>query len=433
MEKTEKTKKKVLIISYYWPPAGGPGVQRWLKFVKYLPHFSVVPHVYVPENPNYPNVDKNLEKDIPKEAVIIKNKIIEPYQLARIFSKNKIKKLSSGIISNKNKQSFIEKILLWIRGNIFIPDARVLWVKPSVDFLHRYIAENNIETIITTGPPHSLHLIGLELKKKINIHWIADFRDPWTNIGYHKDLKLLKIAGKKHKKLEKLVLNTADKIIVTSPTTQKEFQELTKKTIYLITNGYDVEYVEKKPLDQKFSISHIGTLLSERNPIILWKVLGDLVRENKDFRADFQLQLIGNVSKEILDTISVFGLKEFLNNRGYVSHEEAIVAQRSSQILLLIEIDSEQTRGIIPGKLFEYMAAERPILAIGPNNADFSKILLETNTGIFCTYTEEDKLKNTLLNYYQMYKKNELNIKGIGLQYYSRKKLTEKLVSLLKD
>ncbi len=197
--------KKVLIITYYWPPAGGPGVQRWLKFVKYLPDFDIEPIVYIPENPTYPLLDEKLVADVPQNVTILKNKIIEPYAWASVFSKKNTKKISSGIIPNQRKQSFVQKMMLWVRGNLFIPDARVLWVKPSVKYLSKYIQENNIDTVITTGPPHSLHLIGLQLKEKLNVKWIADFRDPWTTIGYHKALKLTEASAKKHKDMEKKV------------------------------------------------------------------------------------------------------------------------------------------------------------------------------------------------------------------------------------
>ena len=179
--------KKILIITYYWPPAGGPGVQRWLKFVKYLPDFGIQPVIYIPENPTYPIVDENLVKEVSDKAIILKHKIFEPYQLASFLSKNKTKKISSGIIPNQKKQSFLDKTFLWIRGNLFIPDARVFWVKPSVAYLEKYILENNIDTIVTSGPPHSLHLIGLELKQKLTLKWFADFRDPWTTIGYNRN------------------------------------------------------------------------------------------------------------------------------------------------------------------------------------------------------------------------------------------------------
>ncbi|MCZ8330589.1 MAG: glycosyltransferase family 4 protein [Flavobacterium sp.] len=423
--------KKLLIITYYWPPAGGPGVQRWLKFVKYLPDFNVQPIVYIPENPTYPIIDNGLQSEVSEKAIILKKKIVEPYGFASFLGKNKTKKISSGIIPNQKKQSFLEKTLLWVRGNIFIPDARFLWVKPSVKYLKKYIEENQIDTIVTSGPPHSLHLIGLQLKKELNVKWFADFRDPWTTIGYHKALKLSSSAEKKHKALEKEVLTTADTIIVTSKTTKTEFQAITSQPIEVITNGYDLEKVSKQPLDEKFTLAHIGSFLSERNPRILWKALKELTKENPDFRRDFQLKLIGAVSQEVLDTISEFRLNDFVLNLGYISHQEAVEHQRKSQVLLLIEINSNDTKSIIPGKLFEYMVSERPIIALGPEGSDFAEIITSTNTGVFFLYDELEPLKELLLKYYNLYKEQNLKVHAVGLQQYSRKSLTEQLTKII--
>ncbi|AXG74630.1 glycosyl transferase family 1 [Flavobacterium arcticum] len=425
--------KKVLIISYYWPPAGGPGVQRWLKFVKYLPDYGIEPIVYIPENPTYPLLDDSLVNEVNEKVTILKHKITEPYNWASAFSKSSTKKISSGIIPNKKKQSLMQRLMLWVRGNLFIPDARVLWVKPSISYLTDYIQKNNIDTVITTGPPHSLHLIGLGLKKQLNIKWFADFRDPWTTIGYHKELKLSKSAAKKHKELEREVLTTANQIIVTSPTTKKEFEAITDKPVTVITNGYDVEKIEKQPLDEKFTLAHIGSFLSERNPTLLWQAISELINENQDFKKSFQLKFIGAVSQEVLSTITGFELDSYVDNLGYISHTEALVQQRKSQVLLLVEIDSPDTRCIIPGKLFEYMAAERPILAIGPKGADFSTIITTTNTGVFATYTEKEKIKETLLNYFKQYQQGNLKTNAIGLQHYSRKNLTGQLATLLNN
>ncbi|WP_166926019.1 glycosyltransferase family 4 protein [Flavobacterium poyangense] len=425
--------KKLLIITYYFPPAGGPGVQRWLKFVKYLPEFNVQPIVYVPENPTYPIVDEGLVSEVSDQVIVLKNKIMEPYQLAALFSKNKTKKISSGIFPQKKKQTFLDKLFLWVRGNLFIPDARVLWVKPSVSYLEKYIKENNIDTIVTSGPPHSLHLIGLELKEKLNVKWFADFRDPWTTIGYHKALRLSAYAAKKHKKLEHKVLNSADTIIVTSKTTKTEFQAITNKPISVITNGYDIENVEKQTLDTKFTLAHIGSFLSDRNPRFLWESLTELLEEVPDFKSHLELKLIGAVSQEVLDAIKEFNLGAYLNLLGYVSHNEAIAHQKKSQVLLLIEINSEDTRSIIPGKLFEYMVSNRPIIAIGPQGSDFSDIIKETNTGVFFDYSEKTKLKSVILDFYNQYLEGKLQANGVGLQQYSRKNLTKQLVQLISE
>ncbi|MCZ8169584.1 MAG: glycosyltransferase family 4 protein [Flavobacterium sp.] len=424
-------KEKVLIITYYWPPAGGPGVQRWLKFVKYLPDFDVTPYVYVPENPSYPIQDTGLLREVSDKAIVIKKKIREPYQWAALFSKKSTQKISSGIIPAAQKQSVLQKFLLWVRGNIFIPDARFLWVKPSVHFLKNYIEKEGITTIITSGPPHSLHLIGQQLRASMNVKWIADFRDPWTTIGYHKALKLSRYAAKIHRDLERQVLQSADHILVTSPTTKEEFSALTSQPITVITNGYDTEQVPPQTLDTSFSLAHIGSFLSDRNPIILWEVLAELIHENPQFAADFSLKLIGKVSEEVLQSISQYQLNPYVNNLGYVAHDEAVAHQRKSQVLLLIEIDSPDTRSIIPGKLFEYMVSGRPIIALGPKGSDFAEIVQSTNTGTFFTYAEKIALKQKISELYAQYQAGNLQTHPVGLQQYSRKQLTQALVQLI--
>jgi len=420
------TKKKVLIITYYWPPAGGPGVQRWLKFVKYLPKFGVEPIVYCPENPSYPLVDESLLEEIPNNITIIKQPIKEPYKAASFFSKD-TKTISKGIIPEEQKQSVVQRALLFIRGNFFIPDARKNWIKPSVAYLSNYINDNAIDTIITTGPPHSLHLIGLKLKAEIGVKWFTDFRDPWTTIGYHNQLKLTKASINKHKAFEKQVLNTADEIIVTSNNTKKEFQAITKKPITVITNGYDVENISEVILDKHFSIAHIGSLLSKRNPENLWSVLGELTKENKDFAAHFKLTLVGAVGESVLKSINKYNLTNYLDNIGYISHNQSIKYQKKSQLLLLIEINSEDTKAIIPGKLFEYMVSNRPILSVGPKDTDVEDILKETNTGDYFNYEDKALLKSKILQYFEAFKDNKLQSFPAGIQKYSRENLTKKL------
>jgi len=427
----EGVHKKVLILTYYWPPAGGPGVQRWLKFVKYLPEFKVEPVVFVPENANYPIVDESLTAEVSKDIEVVKLPIAEPYAFAKFFSKGKTNTISKGIINENKKQSLIEKLLLFIRGNFFIPDARVGWVKPATSFLLEYIQKHNIETVVTTGPPHSAHLIGLNLKQKLELKWVADFRDPWTTIGYHKQLKLTKASERKHKALEKQVLTKADQIIVTSSVTKQEFEKITNQPIEVITNGYDDEVSKIIEMDSKFTLSHIGSLLSKRNPDILWKVLSELIAENDDFKSDFQLNLVGFVSENVLETIKKNNLTNHVKEVGYVSHSESVIFQKKSQVLLLIEIDSEETRCIIPGKLFEYMVSNRPIIAMGPRASDVEQIIINTNTGKFFGYQDLKSLKKTILDHYIAYREGNLKTSPIGLQKYHRKSLAQSLSNLL--
>ncbi|MGC1516580.1 MAG: glycosyltransferase family 4 protein [Maribacter sp.] len=422
--------RKVLVITYYWPPAGGPGVQRWLKFVKYLKDFDIEPVVYVPENAQYPLTDETFLKDVPEDITIYTHPILEPYRLASLFSRKKTKRISAGIITSKH-QSVLEKILLWVRGNLFIPDARKFWVGPSVDFLKGILEKEGIETIITTGPPHSMHLIGYRLKMAKPLHWIADFRDPWTSIGYHKKLKLTSSSQRKHKELERLVLNTADKIIVTSKTTQKEFQQLTNQPIAVITNGFDTQETVNLELDKKFTISHIGSMLTGRNPTNLWRTLSELRKELPAFNAALQLQFIGVIGDDILSSLDKFGLNDVAEMVGYVSHENALAYQKTSQVLLLVEIDTPETKGIIPGKLFEYMSAKRPILGIGPKHWEVSEMISGTNSGAIFEYTDDVPLKNKLIQWFEHYQNGKLSVESTRLEQYSRRELTRTLAAYI--
>lgn len=424
--------KKVLIITYYWPPAGGPGVQRWLKFVKYLPEFGIEPVVYVPENPTYPIIDKSLEAEIPKGVTIIKRPIFEPYRFANILSKKETNQMSSGIIDNSKKQSALQKFMLYVRGNFFIPDARMPWVKPSVKFLSDYLEKENIDTVITTGPPHSLHLIGLRLQEKLDLKWIADFRDPWTTIGYHKKLKLTKTSAKKHKRFEKEVLTKADQFITTSFKTRDDFKEITKQPITVITNGYETTGNDKSVLDKTFAFSHIGSLLSGRNPSNLWEVFRELIEENDSFRENFRLRLVGMVSSEVWQSLKENQLTDFVDHEGYVSHKEAVEFQKQTQVLLLLEINSEETKGIIPGKLFEYLNAKRPIIAIGPKGWDVPKIISKTESGKCFDYSEKEGLKKIVLHYFEAFQQGNLNIDSKNIQQYHRRELTGSMAEIIK-
>jgi hypothetical protein len=424
--------KRVLIITYYWPPAGGPGVQRWLYFVKYFRQFGIEPVVYIPKGAHYALQDKSFASEVPSDIEIIRQPINEPYKFAKWFSKKKTKQMSSGIIAKKNL-SVVEKLLLYIRGNFFIPDARIGWVKPSVAFLKKKLAENPVEAIITTGPPHSLHLIGLQLKKELKIAWVADFRDPWTTIHYHNSLRLTEKSKKKHKQLEALVLQGADLITVTSPTTKNEFEAITQRPVRVVTNGFERKETIITNLDTKFSIAHIGSLLSERNAIFLWEVLAELASEVHGFRDDLELVLAGIVGEEILESISSFGLSQNLRNVGYVSHKEALQLQHNSQLLLLLEIDSLETRAIIPGKLFEYIRAERPIIAIGPKGSDIKAVLEESGSGMFYAVAEKEALKSSILNFYKAFQVGEIMSIQADSSKYTRQYLTEKMAHFLQQ
>jgi hypothetical protein len=271
----------------------------------------------------------------------------------------------------------------------------------------------------------------LALKQQLGLKWVADFRDPWTTIGYHKALKLLSWAQRKHKRLEQQVLQAADAIIVTSATTKTEFEALTSRPIEVITNGYDIATEPSLQLDAKFSLAHIGSLLSARNPIVLWEALAELLQELPDLAQHLQLNFIGTTSQEVKDALAHYGLAKYMQDFGYVSHQEAVRFQKESQVLLLIEIDSLDTKLILPGKLFEYLVSGRPILAMGPAGSDFASIITETQTGAFFTYNLKAEVKAYIHGCYSNYLAGNLKVSPQGIEKYARKNLTKQLAQLL--
>jgi hypothetical protein len=426
--------KQVLIITYYWPPSGGAGVQRWLKFVKYLPEFGWEPIIFTPENPEYPVIDHSLAEDIHPDLKVIKIPIWEPYSLYNLFTgRKKNEKLTTAFTSESKKSTIKEKISNWIRSNLFIPDAKKFWIKPSVKFLTDYLKSNPIDIIVTTGPPHSLHLIGYYLKKKVNIKWLADFRDPWTNIDFYSELLLTPWADKKHHKLEKAVIQNADYLVVIGNNMKKEFAEIGAKNVSVITNGFDLEHMNiKEPeIDKKFSLNHTGALAKNRNPKILWKVLSELIQKNSSFSSDFKLNLIGNVDHFVIESINKHGLNPFLNNISYIPHNEIIRLQHQAPVLLLLINNTKNAKGTLTGKFYEYLAAKRPILAIGPVDGDAACLLNETKAGVISGFEDEDQLKKNILNYYKLFKKKKLSIKPKNLEQFTRKELTQKLSEIL--
>ncbi|ROI09491.1 glycosyl transferase family 1 [Kaistella haifensis] len=426
--------KKILIITYYWPPAGGPGVQRWLKFVKYLPDFGWKPTVFIPENPSYPIVDGSLEKDVSENLEIIKTKIWEPYQIAEFFGKDN-KKFKAGQFDVGKNQSLKSRLSIWVRGNFFIPDARVFWVNPSVNYLKKYLKENHFDALVTTGPPHSVHLIGLNLKKEFpDIKWIADFRDPWTEISYYQHLKLTKFAERKHRNLEQKVFENADFTLATSYSDAENFKKKGANAV-CITNGFDVENQEPRTENREpstqFTLSYIGVLEQLRNPEVLWRVLNDLIKENEDFRKNFQLKFVGRIDDRILDKITSSELNNSVKNLGYLPHSEANLEMQNSDLLLITNFPEDKSKGIIPGKIFEYLATKNQIISFGPKDSDVKRILEETHAGKHFSYDDYESLKAFILEKFNDWKSGNLSSNTENIEQFSRKNLTKKLAEIL--
>ena len=414
---------KVLIITYYWPPAGGPGVQRWLKFVKYLPQFGISPIVYTVENAAYPIIDETLLAEVPQGITVLKQPIKEPNAWFSFLRKKN--KESAGFLDPN--PSFLGKAMQYIRANYFIPDARKFWVKPSVEYLTTFVKENSVDVIISTGPPHSLHLIGMELKKKLNLKWITDFRDPWTDIDYFHQLPLTKSSLQKHQKLEKEVINHADKVIVVSEQMKKVYLKYNDQ-VEVITNGFDGHTTKNKgSLDPEFSIVHVGMMNADRNPKLLWKVLKELSEENREFNNDLHIKLIGKVADEVIENLRENGLMQCTERISYLAHLEVLEFQQKAQVLLLCVNKVPSAKGIVTGKIFEYLQAQRPVVAIAPVDGDLASIILKTGSGFVVGFDDEEEMKAILKELYSLYKKGNLTVGTQNIDQYHRKNLTKEL------
>jgi len=426
---------KVLIITYYWPPSGGAGVQRWLKFVKYLREFGWEPVIYTPSNAEFALIDDSLANDIPEGIEVIRTPIWEPYEFYRkITGKKSSAKINSGFLSHKRTPGLFEKLSVWVRGNLFIPDARKFWIKPSVRYLTAYLQEHRFDAIVSTGPPHSMHLIAHELKRRLNIPWLADFRDPWTDIDYYKEMNISAFADRKHKRLELKTIIGCDAMVVVSHDMKTNYEKMGARSVRLITNGFDTDDMDLRitQRDEKFSISHIGTLPPSLNLRGLWQVLAELSDIVPNFRNNLEIKLIGKVDTSVTDDIKAYNLSDQYTEIGYVAHDKAALLMKQSCVLLLgINKDSPNAKGILTGKFFEYLAAARPIFAIGPTDGDLAKILHESQAGFISAYDDLPQIKKIVLMLYEKYLSSDLISNAKGIEKYSRRNLTSDLADVL--
>lgn len=432
MSMKPETRKRILIITYYWPPSGGAGVQRWLKFTKYLPQFGWDPIVFTPESPEFDLKDKSLIKDVNPEIEVLKFPIWEPYRIFKKISGNK--QLKQGQIL-ESQTGLLKNISIWLRGNIFVPDPKVFWVKPSAEYILSILESNEIKHIVTTGPPHSVHLIGKRLKlKNPALTWIADFRDPWSEWDILKKMRITPFVWKKHLKLEESVIKMADSVLATGPTAAEEFKKLGARRINYITNGFDsedtpTELVEKA--QSKFTISHLGMLNGDRNPTSLWNALEELCSET-DFYDALELRLTGILSPEVVKTIEMLPkLNSKLKLNKSIPHEEVFKEYRASDLLILVQTEAEGGFSQLPGKLFEYTSSKRPIIAIGRQESDIAQILEETNSGQSFNYSDRNEIKSFLSQEFSAWQEKKSNWKFINVEKFERKNLTKELAEWL--
>lgn len=427
--------KKVLIIAYYWPPSAGSGVQRWLKFVKYLRAFGWEPVVYTPENPDFDLKDERLLKEIPADTTILKRPIFEPFQWYSRLTGQKAGAQVNPVMKGEGKKlNWKGRFALWIRANIFIPDSRMFWIRPSVSFLKKWLRENPVDAIVSTGPPHSMHLIGLGLKKACGIPWLADFRDPWTQIDFYHELPLEKWADRKHHRLEEAVLRSADAVLVVGNQMKAGLNSAFQPKVHVISNGFDPEDIDlSQPVerDKKFSILHIGMLGKARSHTIFWEGLNQMREENPELRADLEVHIYGVADPFVAAQTEGFSDRSWIRFFPYIPHDEVIRVQRAAAVLLLSINNVPMAKGILTGKIFEYLAIGNPILCIGPPDGDAAAILKEAGTGVVVDFTDSEGFRLAVTRLYQDWKSGISGKPPDEIARFSRKELCQKAAGIL--
>lgn len=428
--------RKFLLITYYWPPAGGGGAMRWVKFCKYIREFGWEPIVYTPENGETAAYDQSLLTDLPPDLTVVKTPIWEPYQLYKFFSgRKKEEKVYSGFISEGKQATLGQRLSVLIRGQFFIPDARMFWIRPSIRFLRKYLRDHPVEAIVSTGPPHSLHLIGEGVHQATGIPWIADFRDAWTKIDFYEQLKLSRSADRRHRALEQRILRGATRVVAVTTRTAEEFEQLADRhDIAMIPNGYDDAdfcWDPPPPLDETFSLVHVGSMNSDRNPEALWGAIQDALAQDARLAQHLRLRLVGPVDFSIKTTIKAFQLEPFAEFIDFVPHQEAIEHLQRGQVLLLLVNDSAGGRIMIPGKTYEYLGANRPMLAICAANSNAAEFIQTVQGGEVCDYDDRGGITRAILHFFEKYLAGALNAQSVGIERFTRRNLAAAFAELL--
>jgi glycosyltransferase involved in cell wall biosynthesis len=427
--------KKVLILTYYWPPSGGPGVQRWLKFVKYLPDSGYEPIVITvdPAKATYPVTDQSLLKEVPDNLQVIYTTTREPYSLyKKLFGRKQVP--YSGF-TNESSDGWLSKISRFLRGNLFVPDARKGWNYFAVKKAGELIKKYNIQFLITTSPPHSTQLAGLKMKQLFpELTWIADLRDPWTDIFYYNKMLHLHHIKKKDLRYEKTVLQNADIIITVSEFLRKIFLKKTgvehHEKIHVVTNGFDHDDFTRPKAsreDKIFKLTYVGTISDEYDLSGFIKAIEKVKAEIKE---ELKIVFTGNIcrrwKKPLIEKFS-----DIIQFKGHIGHQEAITEMQRADMLLLVVPDITQNEGIITGKIFEYLAASRPVLGIGPKSGDAAIVLNKTRTGQMFSYHDHEAMYRFIMQF--ALKQKEWLPDQDQINKFSRKVQTEKLVQLMES
>lgn len=377
--------KKLLIITYYWPPSGGVGVQRWMNFALQLKERGWEPIVLTPSNPQFSIMDEKLEERV-RHIRTIKTPIWEPFELFHTLTRGANRKgIQQGLVLEKNQKTLKDKLVVWVRGNLFIPDPRVFWLKRAVSAAKKVIEKERIPLLVTTGPPHSVHLIGRTVKRSTDVKWIADFRDPWSRWDLLKKLNASPLALRLHQRLEQSVLKESDMPIAVSEGMAKDFGG-----INVLTNGITLRKKGfREPPEEVFRMGYFGMLNEIRNPTRLWMLLDQMCRENQSFHEKLEVRIGGIVSEKVKSDIDKLKmLREKVVYLGYLPHEQLHEEYQLCNFLLILQNQSNNARYILPVKFFEYLSAYRMLLCLGERESDLGLIMNKRGVGEILSYVD---------------------------------------------
>lgn len=433
------TPKKVLLITYYFPPSGGSGVQRTLKFVKYLREFGWEPVVLTAANADYPAWDQTLLQEIPRDVHVYRSRIIEPYRLYRKFTgrqANESTDIATLTLDEQDKRKLSERVSEWVRSALFVPDARIGWLPFAVAMGKKIIAAEKIDVIVSSAPPYTTHLIGLLLHKLCGIPWVADFRDSW--IGWLSTPQWRpKLSRALERRMETAVLTKATKLLSVTPGVKEDLlsrnPHCRDDRWHLLYNGYDAEdfaAVTPKPKAVKVTIIYSGSLYGNRNPEYLLRALEELQREKAPLLDKIRLLFVGRIGEAIVKRMQKSPVHGIIERVPYVTHAESLEYLLGSDIALLIIDDAPENAGILTGKLFEYIGAGLPILALAPqgNAAD---LIRQYKLGLVAHPRQVEEIKQALTNMVTACTSDSARWNTARHHQFERRALTGELATIL--
>lgn len=423
----------ILLLAFYWPPAGGPGVQRWLKMTKYLVRMGVKVTVYTPRNPDWFAVDESLVPEVPPDVEVLRRKIFEPYRALRRLA-GRTPNQGTQAVASGDRPGLLKRLALKARAELFIPDARCGWIAPSTRYLTRWLQAHPVDAVISTGPPHSMHLIARNLHQCLHIPWVADFRDPWLELDYMHHLPFSKRSWKKHALLEKQTVTLPNEVLVVSPQMQRNYQNAYHRPVRVVYNGYDPEdFTGLPPLDYQrpFTITYMGDMNADRAPSALWQAVANLKPRLALTPDNFAIDIYAHPLPIVAQRIAEAGIAPLVHFLPPVPHQQLPAVVTQAALLLLTINQVPNAKGILTGKLFEYLAAQRPILGIGTREGDAAQLLQQTNAGVMFEYNDCEGIERFLRDAWQAYQARQLNVHSSAYQRYSRQAQAQLVKALL--